>query len=171
MKKLIIGLIASIVVRHSIKREWIIMMYKIYNHVSYELNARPKESLRALQNVNKDFKKNQQKYGEQLARGYKFNLKKFFTDLFTAELQKILAEPKDGPQKVAAMGPTLGPPPVVNQFIHGGPPPGAAGSSMIKNSIAQGAINIYNEQNPHNPISDLDVIRTRKAMQDRQKDR
>lgn len=164
MKKFIIGILASLAVSRTFKRELLLVIYKVYTDVNREVDVLPQISIEALRRTNKALMDNKDVLAKSLVNDHRGNFRKFFQERYKHELMNYLGERKSSARDY---------PTVVNQFINtdprGGPGP-SAGASSIRDAVAQGAINFVNEQaaKAGKPkISDADVVSMQKKLSER----
>lgn len=164
MKKFIIGVLASLAISRTFKRELLLVIYKVYVEVNKEFNILPEISLEALRRTNKKMMDNKDFLAKSLVNDHRGNFRKFFEELYKLELMNYLGERKSSARDY---------PTVVNQFISDGPKPGpdpSTEASSIKDTIAQGAINIVNQQAAKTgkpQITQEDVAKTQEELRKR----
>lgn len=136
MKKIIIGIIASLITSRIIKTEMTLMIFKAFTSVNEELDALPSVTLEALQSTVKDLKENRDLHAERLVRKYRGNMKQMFKDMYRTNLIEVLKNRKIG--RLKAMGQEGQ---KINNIVSspgfgGGPStPGSAGMSLIEQEL------------------------------------
>lgn len=128
MKKFIIGVLASLAISRTFKRELLLVIYKVYVEVNKEFNILPEISLEALRRTNKKMMDNKDFLAKSLVNDHRGNFRKFFEELYKLELMNYLGERKSSARDY---------PTVVNQFISDGPKPGpdpSTEASAVKSS-------------------------------------
>ena len=168
MKKFIIGVLASLAISRTFKRELLLVIYKVYVEVNKEFNVLPEISLEALRRTNKKMMDNKDFLAKSLVNDHRGNFRKFFEELYKLELMNCLGERKSSKDvssqtmKNPIDGRTM-----VNKFT-----PGEGNAVFLepKDSIAQQAINFVNQQAAKTgkpQITQEDVAKTQEELRKR----